>query len=88
MLETIADPLAVTFIIPLVTLNSVLAKSPSISVALTPVIAVKVSSTIVCKPGTVFIGASFTFVTFINTVSVSFSPSLSVDKTVNVSWPT
>ena len=89
LLLNVAEALAVTFKIPLETLITELAMFPSISVVLIPVIPVAVSSTTVCKPGTVFSGASFTLVTFIATVSVSLNgvPSLSVETILNVSEP-
>ena len=63
LLLTEAVPFVVTFIIPFIALTSELAKFPSISVVLIPVIPVAVSSTTVCKPGTVFSGASLTGIT-------------------------
>lgn len=86
---TTALPLGTTVKVPFVTVNSVLVKSPSLSVALIPVIDVVVSSITVCAPGTVFTGMSFTELTVIATVSESDKgvPALSVDKTVKVSEP-
>ena len=84
----IADAVPVTLIIPLFALTTVCAKFPSTSVVLIPVIAVLISSVIVCVPGTVLIGASFSLVTVSATISVVLvSLSASVEMIDNVSEP-
>ena len=69
-----APPPVVTVAVPLVIVSVVVNGSPSTSATLTPEIGKAVSSAVVCEPGTVFTGASFTGVTPMFTVAVSVTP--------------
>ena len=59
----VAPPVRLTVTVPLLTDNCVVARFPSTSFTLTPVIDSATSSLTVCAPGTVFTSASFTAVT-------------------------
>ena len=83
----VAPPARLTFNVPLVTVSCVVARLPSTSLTLTPLIESAVSSLTVCAPGTVFTGPSFTELTVIETASESVTPLPSVDRTVSVSEP-
>lgn len=84
-----APPTGIADNVPFETVNSVLAKSSSASVALMLEIGNAVSSDVVRLSGTVFIGASLIDVTFIVTVSesVNIGAPVSVVRIVKVSTP-
>ena len=82
----VAPPPVVTLSVPLATVSVVVSAVLSTSATDTPAIGSVVSSLTLCAPGTVFTGGSFTALTVIGTVSVSFNVPSEV-VTVSVSAP-
>ncbi|MCY1381475.1 hypothetical protein D9M69_693860 [compost metagenome] len=72
--EIVAPPPRSTVSVPLATLNWVVARLPSTSTTLMPVIGRAVSSSTPWAPGTVLTGASLTGVTVIEMLPASVRP--------------
>ena len=72
--DIVAPPPSATVAVPPVTVSVVVRMSPSTSPTVTPAIARDTSSLVLCAPGKVWVGASFTGTTVTLTVAVSVTP--------------